>query len=113
MPLRHSLRLRLLLVMVLVALLPVGAAAYLVHRATERAFHDYSSERSLIDAQTVAMQIDANTGTSAFVVKPGEILVSGAAGGDAPTGSAAGGIGVGSTEPATIVTSAWTGDTIA
>lgn len=110
MPLRHSLRLRLLLVMVLVALLPVGTAAYLVHRATERAFYDYSSERSLADAQMVAMQIDANTGTSAFVVKPGEILVSGV---DAPAENAAGGAGISSTEPATIVTSAWTGDTMA
>ena len=55
----HSLRLRLLLALVLVALVPIGVVALLIDHATTQAFNSYSNERSVNDAQSVAMQTSA------------------------------------------------------
>ena len=64
----HSLRFRLALLLVFVALTPVGVAAILIQRATADAFNDYSSERAKVDAQAIVMQIDALTGQQFVVV---------------------------------------------
>jgi signal transduction histidine kinase len=80
MTLVHSLRLRLLLVLFLVALVPVGTAAYLIHRATAHAFHSYSEERTRTDALTVATQFGELTGHPAVVVDAGGTQVGGSVG---------------------------------
>ena len=68
MAFRHSLRLRLLLAFVIVALAPVGAVAFLVNRATIQQFHAYSGDRATTDAQAVAYQTSQLTGVNSIVV---------------------------------------------
>lgn len=76
----RSLRVRLVLFFVLVALVPVGTAALLVHRATEDAFRSYSTERSKADAQVIVSQVDALTGFSAVVVDANQAVIAGSVG---------------------------------
>ncbi len=86
MNLFRSLRLRLMLLFVLVALLPVGAAALLVHRATEDAFRSYSTERSIADARGIVTQVDELTGFSAVVVDANQAVIAGSVGFSAGAG---------------------------
>jgi signal transduction histidine kinase len=73
----HSLRLRLLLVLVLVALAPVGTATYLIHRANEQQFRDYSDARTKADAETLVTQIDEKFGAQVVVVDAKQFPVGG------------------------------------
>jgi signal transduction histidine kinase len=97
MAMLHSLRVRLLLALVLIALMPVGVVAVLIDHATTRAFSQYSSERSVADAQTVALQTSELTGKNAIVYGAGNtvLAVAGAAGGNSGSvwGEAPGGGG--------------------
>src|SRR5262245_54936718 len=81
MTLVHSLRFRLALLLVLVALAPVGTAAFLIQRATADAFNDYSIERAKADAQSIVTQIDALTGQQFVVLDSSMAVVAGAFGG--------------------------------
>lgn len=75
MAFRHSLRLRILLAFILVALIPVGAVAFLVDRATTHEFETYSGERAVTDAQSVAHQASEQTGRSSAVLGPDQSVL--------------------------------------
>lgn len=71
----RSLRLRFVLAMILVALIPVGTVAVLVDRATENAFHNYAAEQDKANAQSVAAQLSEVTGQTISVVGSGGTLL--------------------------------------
>jgi signal transduction histidine kinase len=62
-----SLRLRLVAALVIVALVPLGAAAVMIDRATTDAFRDYAREQDTVNAQSVANQLGAITGEDVTV----------------------------------------------
>src|SRR6478735_4878218 len=63
----HSLRLRLLLALMLVAVIPVGIVTVLIYSATSDAFHSYTDARASVDAQSVANQMGEITGQRVIV----------------------------------------------
>src|SRR6478752_6364447 len=63
----HSLRLRLLLALMLVAVIPVGIVTVLIYGATSDAFRSYTDARASVDAQSVADQMGQLTGQSVVV----------------------------------------------
>jgi signal transduction histidine kinase len=63
----HSLRLRLLLALMLVAVIPVGIVTVLIYSATSDAFRTYTDARASADAQSVAVQMGEITGQSVVV----------------------------------------------
>jgi signal transduction histidine kinase len=63
----HSLRMRLLLALMLVAVIPVGIVTVLIYGATSDAFRSYTDARASVDAQSVADQMGQLTGQSVVV----------------------------------------------
>ena len=90
----RSLRVRLLVALIAVSLIPVGTAAFLIERATTRAFETYSEERTTADAQSIAAQIDQINGVTTVVDGTHQITVYGAQGAGTASGT---GLVVGST----------------
>jgi signal transduction histidine kinase len=78
--------------MALVALAPIGTAALLIQRTTERAFHDYNEARARTDAQAIVQQIDDLTGQPAVVVDANQQVMAGTA--NVSSGATFGSIGV-------------------
>ena len=72
----RSLRVRLLIVMVAVALAPVAILAIFVHRATTSAFDSYSAATTMENAQAVAEQAQALTGRTVVVNSIGGFVYS-------------------------------------
>ena len=68
MTILHSLRVRLILVLILVTLVPVATVSILMLQATEEAFRSYSEERSISDAQSIVDQVGVETGAQVVVV---------------------------------------------
>jgi signal transduction histidine kinase len=64
----RSLRLRFILALIIVALIPVGTVAFMIDRATERAFHNYSTSQDEANARSVASQVGEVTGQTVYVV---------------------------------------------
>jgi signal transduction histidine kinase len=63
----HSLRLRLLLALMLVAVIPVALVTVLIYGATSDAFRSYTDARASADAQSVAAQMGEITGQNVVV----------------------------------------------
>ncbi len=68
MTMLHSLRFRLIVVLILVTLVPVATVSVLMLRATEEAFRTYADERSISDAQDIVEQVGVETGSRVVVV---------------------------------------------
>ncbi|MGH2549398.1 MAG: ATP-binding protein [Thermomicrobiales bacterium] len=66
----HSLRVRFIVALVLVALIPIGTVAFMIDRATERAFHSYAEAQDKANAESLVQQVGALTD------KPVEVLSS-------------------------------------
>src|SRR6478752_1095733 len=71
----HSLRLRLLLALMLVAVIPVGIVTVLIYGATSDAFRSYTDARASVDAQSVADQMGQLTGQSVVVTGSGQTVL--------------------------------------
>ena len=71
----HSLRLRLLLALMLVAVIPVGIVTVLIYGATSDAFRSYTDARASVDAQSVAVQMGEITGQSVIVTGSGQTVL--------------------------------------
>lgn len=57
----HSLRLRFMVALVVVALVPIGTVAFMIDRATESAFHSYAEKQDTANAKSVAEQVGVIT----------------------------------------------------
>ena len=82
----RSLRLRFILALIVVALIPVATVAFMVDRATESAFRNFSDEQDKANAASVASQVGEVTGQTVYVVGSGGAVL-------ADSGNLAGGVG--------------------
>lgn len=86
----RSLRIRFILALIAVALIPLAAVAFMVDRATERAFLNYTDEQDKANAASVASQVGVVTGQTVYVVGSGGAVLA-----DSGSQAVAGSAGVG------------------
>jgi signal transduction histidine kinase len=87
----HSLRLRFIVALVIVALIPIGTVAFMIDRATERAFHDYAEAQDAANAASIVVQVGALTDKPVEVVSGESGVTTSSSGGTITQGSASSG----------------------
>ncbi|CAN5649268.1 hypothetical protein BH09CHL1_BH09CHL1_20500 [soil metagenome] len=87
----HSLRLRFIIALVVVALIPIGTVAFMIDRATERAFHDYAEAQDAANAASLVVQVGTLTDKPVEVVSTGSGMTTLSSGGTITQGSASSG----------------------
>jgi signal transduction histidine kinase len=113
----HSLRLRFIVALVLVALIPIGTVAFMIDRATERAFHNYAEALDKANAESLVLQVSELTDKPVEVRNSGSGVTASTASGIASeafasSGGSNAGTGFGSDVPSAGSSSLSTGDSI-